>query len=109
MEDSGALLKELTVRQRTQAWEKEITFQLRRDKVYARHFVENLLRDGEDPAEVLRRIVRAYGVKELAERTDLKPQSIVRILRTPEKAKEETLNKLARPFGVKIRRQLAFG
>lgn len=93
---------------RTESWDKEIAYQLQHDKTYARHFVEKLIRDGEDPFEVLRRVVRAYGVKELADRTSLRPQSIARVLRAPEKAKDETLNKMVRPFGVKIRRDLAF-
>jgi DNA-binding phage protein len=93
---------------RTEAWDKEIAYQLHHDKAYAHHFVEKLLREGEDPLEVLRRVVRAYGVKELADKTSLKPQSIARVLRAPEKAKEATLNKMVKPFGVKIRRELAF-
>jgi DNA-binding phage protein len=93
---------------RTESWDKEIAYQLQHDKAYAHHFVEKLIRAGEDPLEVLRRVVRAYGVKELADKTSLRPQSIVRVLRAPEKAKEETLNKMIRPFGMKVHRKLAF-
>ena len=93
---------------RTHSWDLEIAHQLQTDKKYARLFIEELVKDGQDPEEVLRRVVRAYGITELSQRTDLKPQSIVRLLRAPERAKESTLNQLLKPLGVKVRRRLAF-
>jgi hypothetical protein len=93
---------------RSESWDKEIAYQLQHDKAYARHFIEKLVKAGEDPDEVLRRVVRAYGVKELSDKTALRPQSIVRLLRAPANAKEETLNKLLKPMGVRVQRALAF-
>jgi hypothetical protein len=77
--------REFSMAYRTESWDKEIAYQLQHDKVYAKYFVEKLVQEGADPLEVLRRVLRAS-----------------------QNAKEETLNKMAKPFGVKIRRELAF-
>ncbi len=67
----------------------------------------SLLRDGEDPDDVIRHVVRAYGIKELALRVHVQPQNIARILRAPARAKDSTLKRLLRPFGMKVERRLA--
>lgn len=93
---------------RLESWDAVVAKQLQTDQVYAKAFVEQLLLDGEDPDEVIRVIVRAYGIKELAQRTHLRPQNIARVLREPAKARDNTLNRLVRPFGLQIERQLTF-
>lgn len=92
---------------RTHDWNKEVAYQLHTDKKYAKLLVAKLIRDGENPDDVIRQVVRAYGIKELAEKVHVKPQNIARVLRAPDKAKEETVNKIFKPFGFKIERQLA--
>ena len=92
---------------RTHAWNKEVAFQLHTDKKFAKLLVQKLIRDGENPDDVIRQVVRAYGVKELAEKVHVKPQNIARVLRSPKNAKDETLNKIFKPFGFKVERQLA--
>lgn len=88
-------------------WSEVVAMQLHSNKEYARLFTQKLIEAGEDPDEVIRAIVRAYGIKELADRTKIRPQNIVRILRAPQRAKDSTLNRLVRPFGVKVQRRLA--
>jgi len=92
---------------RTHSWNKEVAYQLHTDKKYAKLLVQKLIRDGEDPDDIIRQVVRAYGIKELAEKVHVRPQNIARVLRSPKKAKDETLNKIFKPFGFKIERQLA--
>lgn len=92
---------------RTHSWNKEVAHQLHTDPKYAKLLVQKLIRDGEDPDDVIRHVVRAYGIKELAEKVHVKPQNIARVLRDPQKAKDETLNKIFKPFGMKVERQLA--
>jgi DNA-binding phage protein len=92
---------------RTHSWNKEVAYQLQTDKKYAKLLVQKLIRDGEDPDDVIRHIVRAYGIKELAEKVHVRPQNIARILRSPKNAKDETLNKIVKPFGFKVERHLA--
>lgn len=92
---------------RTRAWNVEVARQLQKDKAYARLFIQKLLRDGEDPNDVIRHVVRAYGIKELALRVHVQPQNIARILRAPARAKDSTLKRLLQPFGVKVERRLA--
>jgi DNA-binding phage protein len=93
---------------RTRSWNHEVARQLHSDPRYAKLFVQKLIRDGEDPEEVIRTVVRAYGLKELAEKVHIRPQNLARVLRAPAKAKDETLNRIVRPFGVKVSRRLAF-
>ena len=92
---------------RTHSWNKEVAYQLHTDKKYAKLLVQKLIRDGEDPDDVIRKVVRAYGIKELAEKVHVKPQNIARVLRSPKNAKDATLNKIFKPFGFRIERQLA--
>ncbi|MGH7443023.1 MAG: hypothetical protein ACREKE_10165 [bacterium] len=92
---------------RTHSWNKEVAYQLQTDKKYAKLLVQKLIRDGEDPDDVIRHLVRAYGIKELSEKVHVRPQNIARMLRAPAKAKDVTLNRIVRPFGLKVERQLA--
>ncbi len=92
---------------RTHAWSKEVAYQLHTDKKYAKLLVQKLIRDGENPDYVIRHVVRAYGIKELSEKVHVHPQNIARILRAPAKAKNETLNKIFKPFGFKVEHQIA--
>src|SRR5690606_17432662 len=85
---------------RTRDWNEVLAKDLR-DPEFVKEYVTGLLKDGWSTEDIIRRIVRAYGIKELALRVHLRPESISRVLRDPLKAKEETLKKLTRPFGVK--------
>jgi hypothetical protein len=91
---------------RTHSWNKEVAYQLHTDKKYAKRLVQKLIRDGENPDDVIRHVVRAYGIKELSEKVHVRPQNIARILKSPKNAKDETLNKIFKPFGLKVERQL---
>lgn len=44
----------------TQAWSKEVLYQLQNDEAYASQFIEKLIKAGEDPTEVLEKVL---GVK----------------------------------------------
>jgi DNA-binding phage protein len=92
---------------RTQSWNKEVAYQLHTNKKYAKLLVQKLIRDGENPDDVIRHIVRAYGIKELSQKVHIRPQNIARVLRSPSNATDETLNRIVKPFGVKVERQLA--
>ena len=92
---------------RTHSWNKEVAYQLHTDKKYAKLLVQKLIRDGENPDDVIRHVVRAYGIKELSEKVHLRPQNIARVLKSPKSAKDSTLNKIFMPFGLKVERQLA--
>ena len=92
---------------RTHSWSKEVAYQLHTDKKYAKLLVQKLIRDGENPDDVIRHVVRAYGIKELSEKVHVRPQNIARVLKSPKNAKDVTLNKIFKPFGFKVERQLA--
>ena len=92
---------------RTHSWDKEVAQQLHTDRTYAKLLVQKLIRDGENPDDVIRHVVRAYGIKELSKKVRVRPQNIARVLKSPKNAKEETLNKIFKPFGFKVERQLA--
>ena len=90
---------------RTKNWDEVVAKELR-DKEFARGFFEGMIEDGLDAEEVIRRVVRAYGVKELAQKVHLKPESLARVLREPGRARESTLNKIVKPFGVRMAKRL---
>ena len=90
---------------RTKNWDEVLAKELR-DKEFSRQFFWGLIQDGVEPADVIRRVVRAYGVKELSEKVKLRPESVARVLKDPDKARESTLNILMKPFGVRLSKQL---
>jgi hypothetical protein len=48
----------------TEAWSKEVLHQLRNDEAYARQFIEKMVAAGEDPTEVLERVLGVKVAKE---------------------------------------------
>jgi hypothetical protein len=87
---------------RTRDWNEVLAKDLR-DPEFVKEYVAGLLKDGWSSQDIIRRIVRAYGIKELALRVHLRPESISRVLRDPLKARDKTQKKITRPFGLKAR------
>src|SRR5713101_5984516 len=73
-----------------------------RDREFAREFLLGAI-DEEVPLQVaLAKVVRAMGVKEFAEKVGMASPNLLRALNPRHNPTHETLNRLLRPFSLKL-------
>lgn len=74
-----------------------------KDPKFARGFIMAALEDEAlSPQVVLRKVVLIYGVKEFAKRVKMQPSNLSRALNPKYNPTVETLNRLLKPFGLRL-------
>ena len=86
---------------RAQEWNKGLAHDLR-DPAFARAFIQATLDDGLPLQVVLGKIIRTYGVKEFSKRVKMPSPNLLRAIHPKHNPTQETLNRLLRPFGLKL-------
>ena len=86
---------------RAQDWNKGLARDLR-DPAFARAFIQAALDEGLPLQVVLGKIIRTYGVKEFSRRVKMQSPNLLRAIHPKHNPTQETLNRLLRPFGLKL-------
>lgn len=86
---------------RTIDWDKGLAKDLQ-DPEFAKEFILSSLEGGLSLQEVLGKVIRCYGVKEFAKKNKLPSSNIIRAINPKHNPTYETLNKLLKPFKLKL-------
>ena len=82
-------------------WNDSLAKELQ-DKTFAREFILSAIEEGIPLQVVLRKVVRAYGVKEFATKAKMAGPNLLRAVNPKHNPTLATVNKLLRPFGLKL-------
>jgi DNA-binding phage protein len=72
------------------------------DPEFARGFLLAAVAEGVPVQRALGKVIRAMGVKEYAERTGIASPNVLRAIRPRHNPTQATLDRLLRPFGLKL-------
>lgn len=86
---------------RAKDWNEGLAKDLR-DPEFAREFIQAALDEGLPIQVVLGKIVRSYGVKEFSKKTKIPSPNLLRAIDPKHNPTQETLNRLLRPFGLRL-------
>ncbi len=86
---------------RTRDWNKGLAHDFK-DSSFVREFVNAALDEGVSIQEVLRKLVDVVGLKETSRKTNMPSPNILRALNPKHNPTLDTLNKILRPFGLKL-------
>ncbi|MEM7589615.1 MAG: hypothetical protein AAF320_05620 [Myxococcota bacterium] len=86
---------------RSRDWDEGLARDLQ-DPVFAREFVLAACEEGIPLQEVLRKVVRLYGVKEFAQQVGIPSSNVLRALHPSHNPTQETLDRLLAPFGLQL-------
>src|SRR5690349_20787576 len=86
---------------RTRDWNVGLARQLR-DAEFARAFLMASLDDGIPLQAALGKVIRAMGVKEFAARVGIASSNLLRALSARHNPSHATINRLLKPFGLRI-------
>lgn len=86
---------------RTSNWNEGLAKDLR-DTDFASEFIKAALDEGLSLQRVLRKVIRAYGVKEFSKKTKIASPNLLRAIHPKHNPTQETLNRLLKPFGLKL-------
>ena len=86
---------------RAKDWNEGLAKDLR-DPKFVREFIQAALEEGLPIQAVLGKVIRAYGIKEFSKKTKMPGPNIVRAIDPRHNPTQETLNRLLRPFGLKL-------
>lgn len=86
---------------RTVDWNKGLAEDLQNPE-FAQEFILSSLDEGLSLQEVLGKVIRAYGVKEFSKKIKIPSSNIVRAIDPKHNPTYETLNKLLKPFKLKL-------
>lgn len=86
---------------RSRDWNEGLAEDLK-DKEFAREFLAAAVEDGIPLQQALAKVVRAAGVKEFAARIDMSSSNLLRAIHPKHNPTQETLERLLRPFGLRI-------
>ena len=73
-----------------------------KNKKFAKEFILAAIEDGVGVQVALGKIIRAYGVKEFSAKVKLPASNILRSINPEHNPTQDTLNKLLKPFGLKL-------
>ena len=73
-----------------------------RDPEFARAFLRAAIEDGGSLQQALGKAIRATGVKEFGERIGMASPNLLRAIHPRHNPTQETLNRLLRPFGLRL-------
>jgi DNA-binding phage protein len=97
----GLFIKEQKMARRSKDWNEGLSSDLK-DRNFAREFILAAIEDGMVLKTVLAKVIRAYGVKEFAKVVKMAESNLVRLLSTRSNPTQETLNRLLKPFGLRL-------
>ena len=86
---------------RSRDWNEGLARDLR-DPAFAREFLVAATEEGASLQAALGKVIRSMGVKEFAARIGMASPNLLRAIRPRHNATQETLNRLLRPFGLKL-------
>jgi DNA-binding phage protein len=86
---------------RSADWNEGLAEDLR-DPKFAQGFIQAALDEGIPIQVVLGKVIRAYGVKEFAEKVKLPSSNLIRVLSPKYNPTLDTLNRLLRPFALEV-------
>ncbi len=86
---------------RSKDWSEGLARDLR-DPGFARAFLVASLDEGISLQEALGKVIRTMGVKEFASRVDVASSNVLRAIHPRHNPTQETLNRLLRPFGLRL-------
>lgn len=74
-----------------------------KDPEFAREFITAAISEEELPPQlVLRKVILTYGLKEFSRRVKMPSSNISRVLNPKHNPTVETLNRLLKPFGLRL-------
>lgn len=86
---------------RTIDWNEGLALDLH-DPKFAKEFITAALDEGLSIQKVLGKVIRCYGIKEFSQRTGMASPNILRAINPKHNPTQETLNRLLKPFGLKL-------
>ncbi len=86
---------------RSADWNEGLARDLQK-KAFAQEFIQACLDEGLSVQEALSKVIRAYGVKEFAKKTQLASSNILRAVNPRYNPTIETLNALLEPFELQL-------
>jgi DNA-binding phage protein len=86
---------------RTNDWSEGLAKDLKNIS-FAKEFILASLEEDISIQEVLGKVIRAYGIKEFSKKVKIPSSNIVRTINPKYNPTYETLNKLLKPFGLKV-------
>jgi DNA-binding phage protein len=89
------------VTKRSRDWNEGLAEDLRH-KAFARGFLLAAVDEGASIQVALAKVVRAMGVKEFAASARMAPPSVLRAINPHHNPNQETLNRLLRPFRLRL-------
>ena len=89
------------VPKRSPEWDVNLSRELR-DPEFAREFILASIDEGLALQTVLGKVIRAYGIKEFAKKVKMASPNIVRAIDIKHNPTQETLNRLLKPFGLRL-------
>jgi len=89
------------VARRSRDWNRGLAEDLR-DPTFAREFLLAAMDEGVSVQRALGKVVRAMGVKEFAAKVRMADSNVVRALNPRHNPTQDTLNRLLRPFRLRL-------
>ena len=86
---------------RSEDWDEALAAQLRNAE-FAREFILASVEEGLSLHDILNKVVRAYGVKEFAEKVKMADSNLLRAIGSKANPTQKTLNQILKPFGLKL-------
>lgn len=86
---------------RSRDWNQGLAEDLR-DPAFAREFLLAAMEEGVSVQRALGKVVRAMGVKEFATKVRMADSNVVRALHPRHNPTQDTLNRLLRPFRLRL-------
>ena len=86
---------------RSRDWNKDLALDLR-DAEFAREFLLAAIDEGVSVQRALGKVIRAIGVKELAEKVRMASPNVLRAIHPRHNPTQETLNRLLSPFRLRL-------
>ena len=86
---------------RSRDWNEGLAEDLQ-DPAFAREFLTSAVEDGVPLKIALGKVIRATGVKEFAESIGMPSPNVLRAIHPKHNPTQETLERLLRPFGLRI-------
>lgn len=86
---------------RSKDWNEGLADDLR-DPEFAREFLTAAVEDGVPLKLALGKVIRARGVKEFSQSVDMPSPNVLRAIHPKHNPTQETLERLLKPFGLRI-------
>ena len=86
---------------RSQDWNKGLAKDLK-DPEFAMEFILSAVEEGMSLQQVLGKVIRCYGIKEFAKKVRIPSSNVSRAINPKHNPTQKTLNKLLKPFGLKL-------